>query len=274
MKKTLIAIASAVMTASASYAQLFYESFNYTSGSTLATSPSTNGNWLPLNSGTAPQVANGNLNVFGLQSSVGNSLSWAAGNIQEAYSTISPAVSTGPLYYSFAFQLTALPTATTYSFGLLQSGSTTNYGATVWFKANGSGFNIGLDNRTATPTSNYATPIYNLNDTIFIVGSYEFISGAGNDVSRLWINPSYIDFSALSAPTATITATGGTDLTGGVNGFLLRGASGSPSGKIDELRMGTTWASVTPVPEPSSGALLVLGGAALVAVRSLRKKNS
>ena len=31
---------------------------------------------------------------------------------------------------------------------------------------------------------------------------------------------------------------------------------------------------VAPVPEPSSGALLVLGGMALVAVRSLRKKNS
>ena len=37
----------------------------------------------------------------------------------------------------------------------------------------------------------------------------------------------------------------------------------------------TLWAgAVAPVPEPSSGALLVLGGAALVAVRSLRKKNS
>jgi hypothetical protein len=204
---------------------------------------------------------------------VGNSLSWAAGNIQEAYSTISPAVSTGPLYYSFAFQLTALPTATTYSFGLLQSGSTTNYGATVWFKANGSGFNIGLDNRTATPTSNYATPIYNLNDTIFIVGSYEFISGTGNDVSRLWINPSYIDFSALSAPTATITATGGTDLTGGVNGFLLRGANGSPSGKIDELRIATTWAGVTPVPEPSASMLMMLGAAGLIGIRAIRRRS-
>jgi hypothetical protein len=37
----------------------------------------------------------------------------------------------------------------------------------------------------------------------------------------------------------------------------------------------TLWAgAVAPVPEPSSGALLVLGGVALVAVRSLRKKNS
>ena len=273
MKKALIAIAAVVMTVSASYAQIYYESFDYTSGSTLATSPSTNGNWLPLNTGTAPQVASGSLNVFGLQSSIGNSVSWGAGNIQEAYSTISPSVNTGLLYYSFAFQLTALPTSTTYSFSLMQPGSTTNYGSSIWLKANGSGFNIGLDNRTAAPSSNYAAPTYNLNETIFVVGAYEFVSGASNDVSRLWINPSYTDFGALSAPSATITATGGTDLTG-VNGFLLRGASGSPSGKIDELRMGTTWASVTPVPEPSSGALLVLGGAALVAVRSLRKKNS
>lgn len=273
MRKALIAIATVAITISASYAQVYYESFDYTSGSTLATSPSTNGNWLPLNTGTAPQVASGSLNVFGLQSSVGNSVSWGAGNIQEAYSTISPSVNTGFLYYSFAFQLTALPTSTTYSFGLMQAGSTSNYGATIWLKANGSGFNIGLDNRTSTTTANYAAPTYNLNETIFIVGAYEFVSGASNDVSRLWINPSYTDFGALSAPSATITATGGTDLTS-VGGFLLRGASGSPSGTIDELRLGTTWDSVTPVPEPSSGALLVLGGMALVAIRSLRKKSS
>jgi hypothetical protein len=37
----------------------------------------------------------------------------------------------------------------------------------------------------------------------------------------------------------------------------------------------TLWTgAVAPVPEPSSGALLVFGGAARVAVRSLRKKNS
>ena len=43
--------------------------------------------------------------------------------------------------------------------------------------------------------------------------------------------------------------------------------STSGSGRIDNV-------IITAVPEPSTCALLVLGGAALVAVRSLRKKNS
>ena len=42
----------------------------------------------------------------------------------------------------------------------------------------------------------------------------------------------------------------------------------SGTGRIDNVIITAS------VPEPSSGALLVLGGAALVAVRSLRKKNS
>ena len=41
---------------------------------------------------------------------------------------------------------------------------------------------------------------------------------------------------------------------------------------VDNIALWT--GAVAPVPEPSSGALLVLGGMALVAVRSLRKKNS
>ena len=279
MKKTYIYLTAVVsllfLSQKAEAGIILYDSFNYSTG-TLAPSITTptNGSWLALNTGTAPVVTTGNLDVTGLQASSGNSASWASGNIQEAYTTFS-SVSTGLLYYSFAFRLTAVPTTTTYSFGLLQPGGTTNFGSTIWLRASGSGFNIGLDNRTLAPTSNYAAPTYNLNDTIFIVGSYEFVGGTLNDVSKLWINPSSTNFGALSAPTATITATAGAaaDLTG-VNGFLLRGASGSPSGQMDELKIGTTWADVTPVPEPSSGALLVLGGAALVAVRSLRKKNS
>ena len=44
--------------------------------------------------------------------------------------------------------------------------------------------------------------------------------------------------------------------------------AGTGTGRIDNVIITAS------VPEPSSGALLVLGGAALVAVRSLRKKNS
>jgi hypothetical protein len=44
---------------------------------------------------------------------------------------------------------------------------------------------------------------------------------------------------------------------------------------VDNITLWTgAVAPVAAVPEPSSGALLVFGGAALVAIRSLRKKNS
>ena len=147
------------------------------------------------------------------------------------------------MFFSFAFQLSTIPTTAAYSFGVTQNN--TSYGSTVWLTNNGTAFNVGLAPRTASPTYDAAT--FSTDTTIFIVGSYEFIAGAGNDVVRLWVNPSSANFGAGTAPAATLTLTntGGTDMSS-INGFLLRGAAGSPAGTMDELRMGTTWASVTP----------------------------
>lgn len=254
---------------------IFYDSFDYSTG-TLApsTTTPTNGSWLALNSGTAPVVTTGNLDVTGLQASSGNSVSWVSGNIQEAFMRFSPSTTSGLLYYSFAFQLTAAPTSTTYSFALVENGGTTGFAATVMLRSATGGFNIGLNNRT-TSTAVYANDVFALNTKIFVVGAYEFVAGTGNDISRLWINPSTSDFNSLASPTATISATGGTDIAaGGLDGFLLRGASGSPSGQMDELRLGTTWADVTPVPEPSSSMLMVVGLAGLIGIRAMRRKDS
>ena len=45
--------------------------------------------------------------------------------------------------------------------------------------------------------------------------------------------------------------------------------SASGNNRLDNIQL-----NAVVVPEPSSGALLVLGGMALVAIRSLRKKSS
>jgi hypothetical protein len=261
MKKilTLLGLTS-VLIVSAAQAQLQqYDGFAYTVGSTLAG----NGTWTNLNSGVAPVIASGNLTVSGLQSPTGERVSWGSGNIQEAWDRLGSTNSSGTLYYSFAFQLTSIPTTATYSFGF--TGSSTTYGSTVWLTNSGTSFSIGLAARTATNALVYDTATFTTNDLIFLVGSYEFVSGAtNNDISRLWINPSSADFGANSAPLPTLDITNvaaGTDLTNGINGFLLRGANGSPAGTMDELRIGTDWASVTPVPEPSSYAMLALAGA-------------
>ncbi|WP_193211214.1 PEP-CTERM sorting domain-containing protein [Luteolibacter marinus] len=240
---------------SASFAAITYDGFDYTAGTTLEAAA----DWAPLNSGTAPTVVSGNLSVAGLQASSGNMVSFPGGNFQEAIGSLD-SFTAGTVYYSFAFQLSSAPTSATYSFALATGN--TNYGAPVFLQASGSGFQIGLANRSSGSTVSYDSTEFALNTTIFLVGSYTFNSGTGDDVSQLWINPSNSFFGDETAPSATLTASGGNDLAG-ITQFLLRGASGSPAGNLDELRVGTSWAAVT-VPEPATALLGAFGLIALI----------
>lgn len=269
LKSTLLASALIGAVPSVATASLiFSDEFDYTAGVTLESTA----NWIPANTGTAPVIAEGNLTVSGLPTATGKSVSFAAGNIQEALASFGSLTTTGTVYYSFAFQLSSLTTATTYSFALATGN--TSYGAPVFIRPDAANaadsaslFNLGLANRSNS-TAVYAADKFALNTTIFVVGSYSFVTGTGNDTSSLWINPSSASFGDV-APVASLTASGGTDLTD-ISQFLLRGATGSPSGLLDSLRVGTTWADVTAapaaVPEPSSTAalagLVVLGAVA------------
>lgn len=256
MKKILLLAATVGLAFLVTQGQgaLVYDGFDYTVGSTLEAASD---EWAPANSGTAPVIASGNLTIPGLPAPTGNKVSFAAGNIQEALGTLNT-YNSGTVFFSLAFQLTALPTSSTYSFALATGN--TNFGAAVWLQANGTEFNIGLSNRSNS-TPSYSSS-YSLNQPIFLVGSYEFVSGTANDISSLWINPASSTFGDATAPSPTLTALGGADMTSFTQ-FLLRGASGSPSGEMDELRVGTTWAAVTPVPEPSATALLALAALGL-----------
>ena len=100
---------------------------------------------------------------------------------------------------------------------------------------------------------------------LFIVASYEVIEGADNDVGRMWISPAANTFGALAAPTPTLTSTitptsAGIDLTD-VASFALRNIDTNPPlavdgeyAVLDEIRVGTTWASVTPSTAPPEQA--------------------
>ena len=249
MKPLLISTALIVLGPSA-FSAITYESFDYAAATTLESSA----DWAPLNTGTAPTITTGNLSVPGMVDPAGNMVSFPGGNFQEAIGTLD-SYSSGTVFFSLAFQLSSLPTAATYSFALATGN--TNYGAPIYLQASGAGFQVGLANRSSGATIAYAPTLYDLNSTVFIVGSYTFNAGATNDVSNLWINPDASTFNTGSTPTATLTATGGTDRTI-INQFLLRGAAGSPAGVFDELRIGTTWASVA-VPEPATALLGAFG---------------
>lgn len=253
------------------HAQSVYEPFAYTVGGNLAGNTLGAAAWKSINSNAEPTIASGNLSVAGLAAASGNSVTLPGGNHKEAlFPFTTTPVSSGTLFYSFALNVSTAPTAASYMFGLATGD--TNYGATVWLQASGAGYQLGISNRS-NATTTYAPTVYALGQTVFIVGSYTFNAGAGDDSSSLWINPSAATFGDDAIPSATVTVTGGTDMTA-LSQFLIRGANGSPTGVFDELRVGTTWSEVTTaaaIPEPSTYAAL-LGALALAGV-VLRRRS-
>jgi hypothetical protein len=123
-------------------------------------------------------------------------------------------------------------------------------------------YNLGIFrnvNATAAATS-WSGPL-TVGDTLFVVGSYETVAGDQNDIARLWINPDPSTFAdaAFSPLTTPPTLIDNSTLTGqdiGIASVLLR-QSPAPHVTLDELRVGNTWADVTPIPEPASLALLL-----------------
>jgi hypothetical protein len=109
-----------------------------------------------------------------------------------------------------------------------------------------------------------------LDTTYLIVVRYEWLVGDDNDELSLWVNPSGLGVAEPLVPDATLSLAGlGDAATFESFMFTLRNSGGGGTYHLDELRIGETWADVTPVPEPSSIALLSLA-ALLGAVRRRR----
>jgi hypothetical protein len=128
-----------------------------------------------------------------------------------------------------------------------QSGQPTVYAATMYVRLSGNGFNVGL--AKAGGTLSWDTSVDQANDTLFVVGEYTFNSATTNDdVVYLWINPPSANFGTADLPPPTLTTSVGNDISAGsIRSFMLRDAvSTQPVAIVDELRIGTSWASVTP----------------------------
>jgi hypothetical protein len=176
-------------------------------------------------------------------------------------------VISGTLYYSFALKVTSLGALSSvggYFAGFnnsrgTQSGTPTVLGTRILARAAGGGdFNLGVAKNTNNAIDwVWAPNVLIPNQTIFLVGSYTFnTNSTSDDVSALWINPDPSDFGASSPPSPTLAITNGADIGSAQIAsfvFLERGLNNTnqPETAIaDELRIGPTWASVTPT-EPA-----------------------
>lgn len=250
-----------------------YDPFNYSPGANLIGQTNPDGqSWFQAGPNTAltnqPTIAAGNLTVTGLLSSAGNSVMLGGGGGMAARLNLTNAFTSGTVYFSFAVKVTNI--AGLSSSGVFWAGlnnvagsqltTPSVVGTRLYTRTAGGGFNFGVAKNSSTTTDwVWDTTELHVNDTIFVVGSYEINTGStSDDVSRLWINPSSSTFGAASAPATPLIATSGGDITAStVASFLLFNRSpAEPAGMIvDELRIGTSWAEVTP-PAPPTGATL------------------
>jgi len=233
-----------LLAGSASFAQAtlpLYDGFNYAVNSNLGGQ----GGWTNLNTGDEVVVAANSLSYPGLLASTGNSVTFGGAGIDPQLSFTSQA--SGVVYASYLLKVTDISAFTfangSYHFGV---GTATSFASTVWLKpsANPNEYMIGINKRTTVADVVYSPTAVAVNQTVLIVIAFD-IAG---QTSSMWINPASSTFGNTSAPTATLTASTGANVTTIDKTFLRQGsASDTPTVMIvDEIRVGTTWASVTP----------------------------
>ncbi|MDB6122213.1 MAG: hypothetical protein JWQ71_1206 [Pedosphaera sp.] len=272
MKKLLILLQLSFLLHQATAALPFFDPFanatatggsSYTPGTPLAGQNVSGNAWNSLGGnfpGIEPMIVAGNLSYSNMPSGSGNSVSFAPSATMSARLNFNATVTTGGrAYYSFLLKITdisAVPTTAANNYFVCFSDGSAGQvqqlaraGTRLLTKKSGSGYALGVGRNSTTTDFVYDSTVYNVNDVLFIVGSYELVGGATN--VNLWINPSSSSFGSTNAPSPTVSAVNFTSTVGnlntsGVQGFaVLCQNTTAPSGILDELRIGTNWSSVT-----------------------------
>mgnify|MGYP001791319794 CR=1 FL=1 len=221
----------------------FIETFDYTDGAILSDQV----DWdITSTSSDDIVVSSGNLEYTGLKASTGNKITFDG--VGSDVVTRFTDVSSGKIYASFLFKVSAFQTGTNPDttdggyFALFVNNN--SFQTRIWVRPNpdtsGTTYDIGFGKESENPP--FSTTTYNIDDVLFIVTEYDMDS----KTVSLWVNPGTATFEA-AAPTPDL-GNNDSNPPSAINGFVLRqdSANETPSIEIDELRIGRTWAEVTP----------------------------
>ena len=201
---------------------------------------------------STPAVIQQNLSYAGLPASSGGAVQLANGSNFEDIGLDITTANSGSVYGSFILKVLNPGSvgAGDYIAHFQSAGNaSTDYHSRVFVTTGsiaGSTFRVGIRNRSADvvqvdPTDRpVGTPV-------FVAFSYDFVAGATNDISRVWINPA-LGLGAAPAANATASA-GGVEIDLTTLGRVgLRQGAGSTAQvvQLDELRVGTAWTDVAP----------------------------
>ena len=249
-------------------AQLVYDPFAYPAASALdgQVNPIDGQSWAVLSNNAADDdivITGGSLAYSGLSAPLGNSASFSSTGKSQRLG-FDRTARAGELYYSLVLRVSDFGAMTTTPVVIAgfsdRSGPSAvppqAVGARLYLRQSASSapgaekFNIGVSKNSGFDIE-FAATDFSLDAPIFVVGSYQVVGSAAgtDDVARLWIDPASLGSTAAPAPSITAPVAG-TDLT--VSGvpslaaFVLRQGVGVPSVQVDELRVDTAWARVTP----------------------------
>lgn len=229
---------------------LVYDPFAYAEGTILPGQ----GGWTMTSAAANGAIEAGNLTVPGLAPAIGNRYTWTNNSsVRKPFGQYSA----GEVYCSFAFRLDTPSTTqnneTTAGFSF---GTSTTFPLKINIIGDGAGgYQFGLYKGGGTTGNGtiYTGQTFQAGETVFLVARYVFRPGANDDTCDLWINPDPASFGAAAPPTPTLA-----DIGSGVNEswsyidrFFWRWASaGYTKRTADELRVGFSWAEVTPPAPP------------------------
>jgi fibronectin-binding autotransporter adhesin len=173
----------------------------------------------------------------------------------------------GSLYWSATIKPDTIPTTTSgvqfagiLSFALPSAAQPSTRQAALWTRTTAAGtYQLGLGQNSNTSADVVWSPsITGTANSHLVVTRLNINAGAANDTVEMWIDPTSNFGDATAAPSsnafAYLTNVSGTDLTNGQNaalepahaGFFIRTAAGSGNMNIDDVRIDSTWAGVTP----------------------------
>ncbi len=244
MKKNYFLTLILTLLTAFSFAQVslpHYEAFDYTVGANLGDQA----NWEAYSGSSNPiDIVSGNLTYSGFANPTGNSINIVGSSEDDRI--LFTEVTTGEVYASFLLNVTDISNMTDFTDGgyfAIFASSNNAFQSRLWVKptVDASSTTVDFAYTTASSGSGFGQS-QNLNSVVLVVLSYNVDTGVING----WINPSSSDFGAGSAPAADFTNTDGSP--SAIDRILLRQDSSgeTPNMIMDELRIGTTWASVTP----------------------------